>query len=167
MRAEFLFTVAEIAIALAGFAGLIVAISRRHDRLAEEVRLEIELLKNVLGASFLVVAFSLIPAVLLGMEVDSVVAWRSSAFLFFISFTVYISLTIPKTVASYRATNRTIPRTYLMNIGLAVVVIIDLALVVIGVLPVSAYLPALLYVLYAAGVSFVRVFLSVMRDEAA
>ncbi len=167
MQAEFLFTVAEIAIALAGFAGLIVAISRRDDRLAEDVRLQIELLKNVLGGSFMVVAFSLIPVVLLGMEIDPVVAWRSSAFLFSISLAVYISRTVPKTLASYRATNRSVPRTYRINIGLAVVVIIGLALVVIAVLPVSAYLPALLYVLYGAAASFVRVFFTVVRGAAA
>ncbi len=167
MQPEFLFTVAEIAIALAGFAGLIVAISRRDDKPAEDVRLEIELLKNVLGASFMAVAFSLIPATLLGMEIDPIVAWRSSAFLYLVSFVVYLSRTVPKTLASYRETNRSVPRTYRINIGLAVVVCISLGLVVIGVLPVSAYLPALLYVLYGAGVSFVRVFLSVVRNSVA
>ncbi len=81
MQSEFLFTVAEVAVAFAGFAGLIVAISGRQGRSAAEVRLDLVLLTNVLSTSLVAVAFALIPATFLGMGMEPGDAWRGSAFL--------------------------------------------------------------------------------------
>jgi len=167
VQSEFLFTVAEIAVAFAGFAGLIIAISGRQGRSEAEVRLDLVLLKNVLGASLMAVAFALIPATLLGMNVEPSVAWRGSALLYATSLTVYMSRTVPRQVASYRAAGRSLPVTYQLNTGLAIVAIVSQGLCAAGVLPTSVYLPSLLFLLYASGVSFVRVFLSVARDNAA
>ena len=167
MHSGFLFTVAQVAVAFAGFAGLIIAISGRQGRSEAEVRLDLVLLKNVLGASLMAVAFALIPAAILGMDVEPSVAWRGSAFLYAVGLTVYLARMAPRQVASYRAAGRSLPVTYRVNLGLGIVVIVSQGLCAAGVLPTSAYLPALLFLLYASGVSFVRVFLSVARDNAA
>jgi hypothetical protein len=94
MRTDFLLTLAEISVALAGFAGLIVAISRRRGGSADETRLNLQLLKNVLGASFLAAAFSLLPVALLSMEVDSEAAWRGSAGLLAVALPLYMFRTV-------------------------------------------------------------------------
>jgi hypothetical protein len=64
---DYFLSLAEIAVALAGFAGLIVAIAGRQDRSGEDARLDVEFLKNVLWASFMAIAFALLPATLLNM----------------------------------------------------------------------------------------------------
>jgi hypothetical protein len=61
VHTEFLFIVAEVPVAFAGFAGLVFAISGRRDQEPEQTRLQFELLRNVLGTSLLVIAFALIP----------------------------------------------------------------------------------------------------------
>jgi hypothetical protein len=128
MQSEFLFTVAEIAVAFAGFAGLVIAISRRQGRSAADAQLDLELLKNVLGGSLMAIAFALIPATLLGMDVKPSVAWRSSAFLYAIAFVLYMARTLPRAYASYRASSRSVPLSYRLNTGLGVVVIVCLVL---------------------------------------
>jgi hypothetical protein len=166
VQSEFLFTVAEVAVAFAGFAGLIVAISGRQGRSAAEVRLDLVLLANVLSASLMTVAFAFIPATLLGMDVEPSIAWRGSAFLYAVSLAVYSARALPGQVASYRAAGRSVPLTFRMNSGLVMVAIVSQGLCAAGVLPTLVYLPSLLLLLYVSGVSFVRVFLSVVRANA-
>jgi hypothetical protein len=167
VQSEFLFTVAEIAVAFAGFAGLIIAISGRQGRSEAEVQLDLVMLKNVLATSLMAIAFALIPAALLGMGVEPSVAWRGSAFLYAVGLAVYMARAFPRQIASYRAAGRSLPVTYQLNSGLVVVAIVSQGLCAAGVLPTSVYLPSLLFLLYVSGVSFVRVFLSVARDNAA
>jgi len=163
MRTDFLLTVAEVAVALAGFAGLVVAISGRRDGPADEARLNLQLLKNVLGASFMAAGFALLPVALLSMEVDAGVAWRVSAGLLALALPLYMLRTVPSALAEYRSLSRPVPLSYRVNFAMALAVIGALGLSVVDVIPTTAYLPAVSYLVYAAAVSFVRVFLSVAR----
>jgi hypothetical protein len=164
---DFLFTVSEIAVAFAGFAGLVVAISRRNGRSAEQALWDLQHLKNVLGTSLLAIAFALLPAMLSGMGADVAFAWRSSALLFAIAWVGYAGNAVPKGLSAYRAIERAVPLTYWISVVLSVFVPIALVLCAAGVLPTSTYLPALAFLLYGSGASFVRVFISVARDETA
>lgn len=56
MHSDFLFIIAEIAAAFAGFASLVAAISRREDRSSDQERLDFLTLQNVLLLSLLAVA---------------------------------------------------------------------------------------------------------------
>jgi hypothetical protein len=166
MRTDFLLTLAEISVALAGFAGLIVAISRRRGGSADETRLNLQLLKNVLGASFLAAAFSLLPVALLSMEVDSEAAWRGSAGLLAVALPLYMFRTIFPALTAYRAIGRSAPLSYRANIAIGFVVAGGCGLCAVGSIPSSVYVPAVLFLVYGAAMSFVRVFVSVARDAA-
>jgi hypothetical protein len=166
MRTDFLLTLAEIAVALAGFAGLIVAISGRRGGSADEARLNLQLLKNVLGASFMAAAFALLPVALLSMEIDSKAAWRGSAGLLAVALPLYMLRTVLPALTVYRAIGRTVPLSYQANIAIGLVVAGGLGLCAGGVIPSSVYLPAVSFLAYGAAVSFVRVFVSVARDAA-
>ena len=166
MQAEFLLTLAEIAVALAGFAGLIVAISGRRGGSADEARLNLQLLKNVLGASFMAAGFALLPVALLSMAIDSQTAWRGSAGLLAVGLPLYMFQTVFPALASYRALGRSVPLSYRANIALGLVFAGALGLSAGGVVPSSTYLPAVSFLVYGAAVSFVRVFVSVARDAA-
>jgi len=166
MDGEFLLTLAEIAVALAGFAGLIVAISGRRGSSVDEARLNLQLLKNVLGASFMAAAFALLPVALLSMGTDPKSAWRGSAGVLAAALPLYMYRTVLPALAGYRALGRTAPLSYRTNIAIGLIFSGALALCAGGVLPSSTYLPAVLFLVYGAAFSFVRVFVSVGRDAA-
>ena len=81
VHTEFLFIVAEVAVAFAGFAGLVVAISGMRDQEPEKARLQFELLRNVLGTSLLAITFALIPPMIADMGASPEATWRGSALL--------------------------------------------------------------------------------------
>jgi hypothetical protein len=103
MPHDFLFIVAEIAIAFAGFAGLVVAISGRQGRSPERARLELVLLRNVLLIGLLVVAFALFPSLLLQMGAEPEAAWRVSAAVFLLVLGGHAVDTAPRHIAAQRA----------------------------------------------------------------
>jgi len=166
MRTDFLLTLAEIAVGLAGFAGLIVAISGRRDGVRDEAELNLQLLKNVLGASFMAAGFALLPVALLGMEVDSTAAWRGSAALLTVALPLYMLQTVRPALAAFRAIGK-VPLSYWANNVVALLIVSSLVLCASGVVSSSFYLPAVSFLAYGAAVSFVRVFLSVARNAAA
>jgi hypothetical protein len=165
-HSDYFLSLAEIAVALAGFAGLIVAIAGRQDRSGEDARLDVEFLKNVLWASFMAIAFALLPATLLNMGLDPARAFRYSSGAFAVVLPAYAVFHVPRALASYRVSSRRVPASYLLNVALAVASSLGAALCALGFIPPAAYYAALLYLLYAAASSFVRVLLSVARLSA-
>ena len=161
MSNDFLFIVAEIAIAFAGFAGLVVAISGRQGRSAERARLELVLLRTVLLVGLLVVAFALFPSLLSELGAEPEVAWRVSASVYFFALGGLAVRNAPRNIAAHRAANQRVPITVWLTTTLTFVLVIVLALCAIGILPASSYLVALAGSLIMAGASFVRVFMSV------
>jgi hypothetical protein len=78
-EADLLLTTAEIAVAFAGFAGLISVIGRGS---ASDPRRAAFLLRFALEVSLFVVAFSLIPLLPLSYGLAAESSWRLSSFLF-------------------------------------------------------------------------------------
>ena len=165
MHSEYFLTIAEIAVALAGFAGLIVAISRRQGRPADGGQIDFEFLINVLGGSFLAAGFALLPVTLFGMGIEFEMSLRISAGAYAVGVPVFQLLTVPRTLASFRAASRTVPISYKINIALASSFAFASGLCSVGITSTSVYYPSLLFLLFGAASSFVRVFVSVARGS--
>jgi hypothetical protein len=163
-HADFLFIVAEIAIAFAGFAGLVTVISKREDRSAAQSHLDVERLKVVLVLSLLTAAFALLPSLISRMEADPETAWRVAAGLFLVVSVGFLGRSVPVVLRAYGPANHGVPRTVWLSLGVIGAKWIALALCAIGILPVSTYLAALFATLYLAGVTFVRIFVSLASD---
>jgi hypothetical protein len=88
---DWLRTFAEVAVALAGFAGLLAGIRQRSKR---ESRINITRLRTIVETSLSVLAFSLLPTLLNGLGVTEFGAFRISAVLFLAGF-------IPLTVKGF------------------------------------------------------------------
>jgi hypothetical protein len=164
VHTELLFTIGEIAVA---FAGLVVALARRGDRSIEVARLDVVHLKNVLAQSLFAVAFAILPAMLNAMGVGVDAAWRSSAILFAVLYGLYMARIVPAGNAGFRSSGQRVPVLFRVNSVIAFLMVAVLVLCGAGIVPTSAYLPVLGFCLYASGISFVRVFLSVARGGAA
>ena len=165
-HSDYFLTLAEIAVALAGFAGLVVAISGWQNRASEEASLNLEFLKNVLWASFMAAGFALLPATLLNIGLEPTRAFRYSSGVYAVVVPVYTAFHVPRALASYRAASRRVPVSYVLNSVLAVASAIGAGLCALGLVSTAVYYSAVLYMLYASASSFVRVFLSVARADA-
>ena len=89
---DWLRTLAEVAVTLAGFSGLLAGIRQRSQR---ESRINITRLRTIVETSLSVLAFSLLPALLNGLGLSEVGAFRISAVFFLAGF-------IPLTVRGFR-----------------------------------------------------------------
>ena len=167
MHTELLFTIGEIAVAFAGFAGLVVALARRGDRSPEQAQLDVVHLKNVLAQSLFAVAFALIPAMLGAMAVGVDTAWRGSALLFAGLYGPYLVSAVRGGYAGFRDSGQRVPLLFRLNSVVGFLMVVALVLCGAGIAPTSTYLPVLGFCLYGSGISFVRVFLSVARGGAA
>lgn len=76
-------TLAEVAVALAGFSGLLAGIRQRSER---QSRINVTRLRTIVETSLSVLAFSLLPTVLHGLGVSEVGAFRISAVSFLAGF---------------------------------------------------------------------------------
>ena len=161
---DLLFTLAEVAVAFAGFAGLVTILSRRDGRSAAQAAIDLGNLQSVLGASLVVVTFALLPPVLSQMGMGPTLTSRSSAGTFFVVAGSYLAWSIPNARARYKAANQIVPWTLTVNFGLSGALVLILALCALSILPQSYYLGALASYLYFAGSAFVRVFVALGRD---
>ena len=161
---DLLFTLAEVAV---GFAGLVTILSRRDGRSAEQLAIDLTGLESVLGASLLVVAFSLLPAVLVQIGRAPGLSWRSSAGIFCVAAGYYVVWSVPNSLARYKAVDQSIPWTLKVHFVISATVILVLALCAVSILPENYYIGALFAYLYFAGFAFVRVFVSLGRDTPA
>jgi hypothetical protein len=159
-HAEFLFIVAEVAVALSGFAGLVTVISRRSGRSADEAKLDLQRLRNVLVVSLQAAGFALVPYVANQVVVEPDWAWRSSAIVFLAVSIGLLGPTIPRTVGAYRAANEPVPASAWGAVATISLHWLLLSLCAAGLFPAATYLAALLALLFVSATSFVRVFVS-------
>jgi hypothetical protein len=89
---DWLRTLAEVAVALAGFSGLLAGIRQRSQR---ESRINITRLRTIVETSLSVLAFSLLPVLLNGFGPSEIGAFRISAVFFVVGF-------VPLTVRGFR-----------------------------------------------------------------
>ena len=78
--AEFLFIIAEVAVAFAGFASIVAVLGQRSTR--DHPRLDASRLRGLLECSLVVVAFSLFPYAATRFFANDPAAWRLSGGLF-------------------------------------------------------------------------------------
>ncbi len=163
MPQDLYFTLAEVGVAFAGFAGLVSVLASRAKRSVERAALDLMFLHTVLATSLSVVAFALLPPSLVDMGLEPEMAVRICAAVFFAVTVGYGSWAGPRARAAYEAADLPPPWTWRLNIGLAFIQWFVLALAVFGILPGPLYLSALLFFLYLSGSSFFRVFMSIGR----
>jgi hypothetical protein len=161
---DLLFTFAEVAVAFVGFAGLVTALTRRDARTPEQTALDMANLQGVLAASLTVVAFSLLPAVIMHVGIEPKLAWRVASGAFSIAAFVYAMYSIPRTLTRNRAVSEAIPVSLKFSLILVAFSVLTLALITIGIVSERIYPVPLVCYLYFAGMAFVRVFRSVGRD---
>lgn len=161
--ADFLFIVAELAIALAGFSGLVTVIAHRQDRSPGEVALGFQQLRAVLVISLPAAAFALLPSLLERMGAAPDIAWRVSAALFLVVSVGVMGTAVPSVFRAYAGAGRRVPLTVWLSTVLIAVMWLILLLCALGCVPTSAYLAALFITLYLAGVAFVRVFAALAK----
>ena len=163
MPQDLFFTLAEVGVAFAGFAGLVSVLAGRSRRSAERAALDLLFLHTVLATSLSVVAFALLPPSLVDLGMESETALRTCATMFLAVSIGYGSWAGPRARAAYEAVGERPPWTWRLNIGLAVIQWLVLGLCALGIVSSSFYLGALLFFLYLSGSSFFRVFVSVGR----
>jgi hypothetical protein len=161
---DLFFTLAEVGVAFAGFAGLVTVLAARATRSAERAALDLVFLHTVLATSLSVVAFALLPPSLVEIGVEPETALRACAAVFLAASVGYGSWAGPRAGSAYRAAHERPPWTWRLNIGLAMIQWGVLALCALGIVSSSCYLGALLFFLYLAGSSFFRVFMSIGRS---
>jgi hypothetical protein len=160
---DLFFTLAEVGVAFAGFAGLVTVLAGRARRSRERAELDLVFLHTVLATSLSVVAFALLPPSLVEMGMAPDVAVRTCAALFLAASIGYGSWSGPRASAAYKDASVVPPWTWRLNIVLAFVQWAVLLLCAFGILSSELYVGALLFFLYLSGSSFFRVFMSVGR----
>jgi len=153
---DILFTLAELAVALAGFSAIIGVLSSRKD--SADLKVNALRLQVMLETCFMVAAAALVPTLLSHFSVDSSVMWR-------IASAIFLCIAIP---FEFIARNRTknIPNLTLTKINVNTVnwslsIAADLILVavllnVVGTKSEAFYLVALFFQLIIAGILFVQ-----------
>jgi len=157
--ADFLFVVAEIAVAFAGFASIVAVLGQRstHDHAAVEA----SRLRGLIEFSLVTVTFSLLPYVAARLSDNHLAAWRVSSGLFFV-----VGLLLLHGFYGRRRllSNLGIPlRVRIMVFGFYLAPLPLLLLIAVGVAgnrSPGAYLLSLLCYLLGAAIAFFRVILS-------
>ena len=144
--------------AIAGFAGIAVAISSNKSSSPEKNRLAVSLLQNVLGAAFITLGLALFPAMLIETGVQKEILWRLASAVAASLLFGYMLVYLPGALRRYRAAGERVGMLYLVNSILSALVVVAMVLVCIGYLPAEVYLVGPFFTTYAACVAFVRVF---------
>ena len=148
---------AEIAIAIAGFSGVIAALTIRTSQWSELDKIRLRML---LQASFATVFFSLLPLVLLSTTLLDPAVWviASSAWLIYMG-----ASTIPFVVRAIRSTPDGIGRPILaLFVGVVGSVVVVQVLNVAVLRTAWPHLAAMLSGLFAASVAFIRLIQSLI-----
>ncbi len=158
-HSDTLLTIAELAVALAGFASLVSVIGRRQSNISHAV--DSIRLRMMLEVAFRNAAFALLPLPFLQLAPSDPIVWR-------ISSGLYVVVTVAYFFLRMRPNDR--PRAWLsvsMGILLSITVIVGSANVLGlgGSNAFSLYLANLLLGLAAASLSFLSVAASIFRVE--
>ena len=163
---DFLLTVAEVAVAFAGFAGLVTILARRVGR-ATQSGAEVHLLYSMLLISMLTVAAALVPHLPFRFGASEPQAWRLSSGAFFGGWLLYYIPAVKRIIAVIDATTMPGGRfllyfNQLIHLG-AGIGLLTAAAGLWGTATPAIYLSALCAMLYLAGVLFVILFMLLAR----
>ena len=159
--ADLLLTVAEIAVAFAGFSGLVTILGQRVGRV--QPQLVEHTLRGMILTSLLAVSFALFPFLPYRLGASAGVAWRISAGAFAVAMAVYFFSTASRRRALAQSGVAGAVSAGTLASGalwlLAILVLLSLATGIVG----SGFsLLALFIVLYVSGSLFFTVFMSLL-----
>ncbi|MFK8050530.1 MAG: hypothetical protein AB8B81_19060 [Halioglobus sp.] len=164
---DFLFVVAEIAVAFTGFAGLVAVLARRADRCLEHERLDSSRLESALSISLLTAGFALFPDLPLQLGLSPEHAFRLASICFLVvSAPLFFRFTVLQ-VAQYRKAKVDLPISYLANSAIYFCHLIILGLCAAGLIDGKYYLVAVFLLLYISATGFLRVFVSLAQSNLA
>jgi hypothetical protein len=164
---DFLFTVAEVAVAFAGFAGLVTVLTQRLAKTEREF--DVVRFRDMLFLSLIAAAFSLLPTLPSAFGASDEATWRLSAVLFLIAWAGFDLQGLIAGLRLSRSGTRPFSRPlFWSNLAIHVPAMIALLLVAIDAPLVASvrsavYLAALFAMLYLAGAYFVALFISLAR----
>jgi hypothetical protein len=164
---DFLFTVAEVAVAFAGFAGLVTVLTQRLAKTEREF--DVVRFRDMLFLSLIAAAFSLLPTLPSAFGASDEATWRLSAVLFLIAWAGFGLQGLIAGLRLSRSGTRPFSRPlFWSNLAIHVPAMIALLLVAIDAPLVASvrsavYLAALFAMLYLAGAYFVALFISLAR----
>jgi hypothetical protein len=164
---DFLYTVAEVAVAFAGFAGLVTVLTQR---LAESQReFDIVRFRDMLLLSLIAGAFALFPTLPANFGASEEATWRASSALFLVAWTAFAFQGLFAGFRLSRSGTRPFSRPlFWSNLAVHIPAMIALLLVVIDAdfvadVRSAMYLAAIFAMLYLAGAYFLALFMSLAR----
>lgn len=164
---DFLFVVAEIAVAFTGFAGLVAVLARGTDRCVEHERLDSARLECALSISLLTAGFALFPSLPIQLGLSLEHAFRVAALSFLlISAPLFARFTLLQ-IAQYRKAKLALPLSYLANTSIYFCHLVILGLCALGLIDWEYYLVAVFLLLYISATGFLRVFVSLAQSNLA
>ena len=136
-------TLAQVAVALAGFSGLLAGVRHRTE---QESRINVTRVKTIIETSLPIAALSLVPTLLNGLGIGEIAAFRISGVLFLMGF-------IPLTVRGFRRYRTAIgvSETSLLMTGTYLTTIISSVSAVACVLGLGGAIAPTLYLMALAG----------------
>ena len=163
----FLFTVAEVAVAFAGFAGLVTVLTQRLTETQREF--DVVRFRDMLLLSLIAAAFALFPTLPGTFGADEETTWRVSSGLFVVAWAGFGLQGLFAGFRLSRSGTRPFSRPLFWNNLVAYVPsVVALLLVAAGAdavagIRAAVYLSALYVLLYLAGAYFVALFISLAR----
>jgi len=165
---EFRFTVAEVAVAFAGFAGLVTVLTQRLSESQREF--DVVRFRDMLLLSLMAAAFALFPTLPAAFGADREITWRVSSMLFVITWAGFGLQGLYAGVRLSRSGSRPFSRPlFWSNLAIHIPCMIALLLVTVDSTLVAnaregVYLAALFALLYLAGAYFIALFVSLARS---
>ena len=165
VEADYLFTIAEVAAAFAGFSTLVVVVAQRSRVGTGE--LSTIRLTNMLRLSLLVILFSLVPYLPMYSGISSVGAWRISSGLFAALWFMYMAYGFRHMVLdeTLRRASRIDKINFFVIETLAVLALAGGALGAWGDQIGLVYLTCLLVMLYISGWLFLEQVIDISKHE--
>ncbi len=165
MDTEYLYTVAEVAVTLAGFSGLVTVLS--HRRGGVSAQRNAHSLQSMLLVSFIVTAFALFPRLPASFGMGQQSGWQLSFAALFLAWLLYIIPSRRRYVAVSATLTRLQRRVGNLNFGVHGLTGVGLLLGAFGVWgsrSEAVYLSCLFVLLYMAGYLFVLLFLRLLAE---
>jgi hypothetical protein len=171
-HADLLLTMAEVAVAFAGFASLVGLLGQRASR--DDPRVLGARMRGMIFFSLAAVAFSMLPLILDSYGLTEAVVWRTASLLLlaaFVGIAWWLALTIRalrRSVGQRRTIVRLIAVVLYGSIGAGIGVALANALGLASPLAAAIYLTALGLLLFLAGFAFLLIvfsFLPGLRED--
>ena len=163
LYSDVLLTIAEVAVAIAGFSSLVTVLGQRDRRAA----VDIARLRSMLIYSALAVLFALFPFAVNALGGNASVGWRISSAVFGVSLIAYARWVL-RIIAELKSSGAPVFATrHLVRVIIWLTILVLFLNIFVSTPDLNAglYLLGLLAVVSVAGFMFVQVILSVVKSE--